>query len=133
MTNDKLGGAMKPIIKVWVSVFFVVALCSPLAFAESKMVTCQGKYVMGDLDTKKDARALALMEAKRAALEQTGTYLESSSEVKNYELTKDEINSLASGIVSVEVLKEEWKMSGENLMVTVLIRATVDTSNLFER
>jgi tetratricopeptide (TPR) repeat protein len=104
-----------------------------LAFAESKVVTSEGKYVMGDLDTKKDARAIALMEAKRSALEQAGTYLESSSEVKNYELTKDEINSLTSGVVSVEVLKEDWKMSGENLMVTVLIRATVDTSNLEER
>jgi len=118
-----------------VSVCLVLLLVffSPSALAESKMVTCQGRYVLGDLDTKKGARALALMEAKRAALEQTGTYLESSSEVKNYELTKDQISSLASGIMSVEILKEEWKMSGENLMVTILIRAAVDTSNLEER
>jgi regulator of sirC expression with transglutaminase-like and TPR domain len=124
---------MKPIIKLWVGLFLVVTFCCSLAFAESKVVDSEGKYVMGDLDTKKDARALALMEAKRSALEQAGTYLESSSEVKNYELTKDEINSLTSGVVSVEILKEDWKMSGENLMVTVLIRATVDTSNLEER
>jgi len=124
---------MKPVTKLCVGLCVVVSFWSFLAFAESKVVTCHGKYVMGDLDTKKDARALALMEAKRSALEQAGTYLESSSEVKNYELTKDEISSLASGIMSVEVLKEEWKMSGENLMVTVLIRATVDTSNLEER
>lgn len=124
---------MKPIIKLCVGLLLVVAICSSLAFAESTVVTCKGKYVMGDMDTKKNARCLALMEAKRSALEQAGTFLESSSEVKNYELTKDEINSLASGIISVEVLKEEWKMSGENLMVTVLIRATVDISNLQER
>jgi len=125
---------MKTIIEtLCVGMSLLVTFCCPLAFAESKVVTCEGKYVMGDLDTKKDARALALMEAKRSALEQAGTYLESSSEVKNYELTKDEINSLTSGVVSVEVLEENWKMSGENLMVTVLIRATVDTSNLEER
>jgi Flp pilus assembly protein TadD len=124
---------MKPIIKLWVGLFLLFTFCCSLAFAESKVVTSEGKYVMGDLDTKKEARSLALMEAKRSALEQAGTYLESSSEVKNYELTKDEINSLTSGVVSVEVLKEDWKMSGENLMVTVLIRATVDTSNLGER
>ena len=76
---------MKPIIKLCVGLFLVITFCSPLAFAESKVVTCEGKYVMGDLDTKKDARALALMEAKRLALEQAGTYLESSSEVKNHE------------------------------------------------
>ena len=79
------GGAMKQIIKLYMALFLVVTFCSLSAFAESKVVTCGGKYVMGDLDTKKDARALALMEAKRSALEQAGTYLESFSEVKNYE------------------------------------------------
>ena len=124
---------MKRVIKSCVGLFSVFAIFSSLAFAESEVLTSEGKYVMGDLDTKKDARALALMEAKRFVLEKAGTYLESSSEVKNYELTKDEITSLASGIMSVELLREDWKMSGENLMVTVLIRATVDTSNLEER
>jgi len=124
---------MKRIIKLCLGMLLVVTICSSLTFAESTVVTCNGKYVMGDMDNKKNARSLALMEAKRSALEQAGTYLESSSEVKNYELSKDEINSLASGIVSIEVLKEEWKISGENLMVTVLIRATVDSSNLQER
>ena len=124
---------MKVVIKLFVCLILSVAVCSSLSFAKSKVVTCKGKYVMGDMDTKKNARALALMEAKRSALEQTGSYLESSSEVKDYQLTKDEINSLASGIISVEVLEEDWKMSGENLMVTVVIRAAVDTSNLEER
>ncbi len=119
--------------KVFMGLFLVVTFCCPLAFAESEVVTCEGKYVMGDLDNKKDARALALIEAKRLALEKAGTYLQSSTEVKNYQLTKDEINSLTSGVMSVEVLEEAWEMSGENLMVTVLIRATVDTSNLEER
>ena len=124
---------MKVITRICLIVSLVIIVPFSSALAQPKVVTCKGKYVMGDLDTKKNARALALIDAKRLALEQAGTYLESSSEVKNFELTKDEMNSLASGVVSVEVLEEKWKMSGENLMVTVLIRATVDTSNLGDR
>ncbi len=124
---------MKVITRICLIVSLVIIVPFSSALAQPKVVTCKGKYVMGDLDTKKNARALALMDAKRLALEQAGTYLESSSEVKNFELTKDEMNSLASGVVSVEVLEEKWKMSGENLVVTVLIRATVDTSNLGDR
>lgn len=112
---------------------FIIVLCvyfSPMALAEPVVVNSTGKYVMGDLDSKKNARSLALMEAKRQALERAGTYLESRSEVKNYELNKDEINTLTAGIMSVEILNEDWKMSGENLMLTISIRATIDTSNL---
>ena len=113
--------------------FLMIFFFSSLVLAEPVVVTCEGKYEMGDMDSKKDARTLALMEAKRVAMEKAGTYLESSSEVKNYELTKDQINSLASGIMSVEILKEDWKMSGENLMLTIIIRAKIDISNLKER
>lgn len=106
---------------------------APSPAAEPTVVTVEGKYAMGDLDTKKDARTLAIMEAKRIALEKAGTYIESSTEVKNFSLTKDQINTLAAGIMSVDVLKEEWKMAGENMVALVLIRATIDTTHLRER
>ena len=49
-----------------------------MAFAEQKIVVTEGKYVMGDLDSKKETKALALIDAKRLALEQavTSTILE---------------------------------------------------------
>ncbi|NQU03407.1 MAG: tetratricopeptide repeat protein [Syntrophaceae bacterium] len=124
---------MKVITRICLIVSLVIIVPFSSALAQPKVVTCKGKYVMGDLDTKKNARELALMDAKRLALEEAGTYLESSSEVKNFELTKDEVTSLASGVISVKILEESWNMSGENLVVTVLIRATVDTSNLEDR
>jgi len=117
---------------------FVILLCGCVwfgqaAFAGPSVVVSEGKYVMGDLDSKKDAKALALIEAKRLALEQAGTYIASSTEVRNFQLSKDQINTLASGIMSVEVLKEDWKLSGENMVVTIQIRATIDTSNLKDK
>jgi len=101
--------------------------------AEPTVVTAEGKYVMGDLDSKKDARMLALMEAKRIALEMAGTYVESSTEVKNFSLTRDQINTLAAGVMSTEILKEDWTMLGQNMTATIVIRATIQATNLRNR
>jgi len=129
----KGGKAMKRFIKAAIAAVGILLMFHPFALAESQVVTCEGKYVMGDLDTRQNAKMLALMEAKRLALEKAGTYVESASEVKEFQLTKDQINSLAAGIMSVEVLKEDWKASGESMMIVIQIRATVNTANLKER
>ncbi len=108
-------------------------LFSTSALADQSVILSEGKYVLGDLDTKNDAKVQALIEAKRMAMEKAGTYLESSSEVKNFQLSKDQIKTMAAGIMSVEIVKEDWKMSGENMVLTIQIRATIDTSNLKDR
>jgi tetratricopeptide (TPR) repeat protein len=123
---------MKKIIRLFI-VFFVCGLSVIIAFAAPSSIISEGKYVMGDLDTKKDAKTQALIEAKRMAMEKAGTYLQSTTEVKNFQLSKDQINAVTAGIMSVEILNEDWKMSGENMVLTIQIRATVDTSNLKDR
>jgi hypothetical protein len=123
---------MKKIIRLFI-LFLVFSLSGVTAFAETSTIISEGKYVMGDLDTKKDAKTQALIEAKRMAMEKAGTYLESFTEVRDFKLSKDQIQIIAAGIMSVEVLNEDWKMSGENMMLTIKIRATVDTSNLKDR
>jgi hypothetical protein len=65
-------------------------------------------YRAGDMDSKVSSRAIALMEVKRALLEQLGTYLVSETEVRNYQMTKDQVSLLTAGIVSAEVLDERW-------------------------
>lgn len=49
----------------------------------------ESEYVMGDNDTKNDVRRLCLIEAKRKVLERVGTFVESNTNVLNYNLTKD--------------------------------------------
>jgi hypothetical protein len=73
------------------------------------------------------------INAKRAALEEAGTYLSSLSEVKNFEMTKDEISSLAAGVIAVKVLDEKWSMDGESPVVVLTINATVNTDDLEKR
>jgi tetratricopeptide (TPR) repeat protein len=49
-----------------------------------------------------------LEQVKRLLLEELGTYLESQTEVKNYQLTKDQISTLAAGTVRTEIIEEKW-------------------------
>jgi len=61
-------------------VVILVFLLLGSALAQSEVLTCRGKYVMGDLDTKKKARELALMNAKRMAMEEAdGSTMRSTS------------------------------------------------------
>jgi hypothetical protein len=59
--------------------------------AEKKTLYVDHKYVMGDNESKNDARRLCLFEAKRMIAEKAGTYIESRTHVLNLEATKDEI------------------------------------------
>lgn len=118
---------------IYLTIFLSILMLSNLALAETKTVTATGKFVMGDLDSKSSAKKIALMNAKQSALEKAGTFLTSSSEVQNYQLTKDEITTLAAGVMSVEILEEKWTMEGESPAVKVTIKATIDTGNLDEQ
>jgi tetratricopeptide (TPR) repeat protein len=65
-------------------------------------------YRASEADSKLSCRRLALEEVKRLLLEELGTYLESQTEVKNYQLTRDQITTLTAGIVRAEIVAERW-------------------------
>jgi len=56
---------------------------------------------MGPRDTKDEAIRLATESAKRHALEQVATYLESVTVVKGVDISKDEIRAYTAGFVLV--------------------------------
>jgi hypothetical protein len=89
-------------------------LAASPADAELRTITATGEYRMGDNDTRTDAKRLALMDAKRLALEQAGTYLESVTEVKNLQVSRDEIRTYAAGIVEVKEQAASSKLEGGN-------------------
>lgn len=99
-----------------------------ISHAKTEIIFADHKYVMGDNDSKTDARRMCFLEAKRKVLEKAGTYIESHTQVKNYRLTKDEINSYAAALLKVETVKEEWKFVGENMAVFLTVKAEVDSS-----
>lgn len=95
---------------------------------EVRTITATGEYRMGDNDTKTDAKRLALLDAKRLALEQVGTYLEGVTEVKNLSVTRDEIRSYTAGIVEVVEQATRTELEGETTVVRVDVTVKVDTA-----
>ena len=104
------------------SLFFLLILFVPYcAFAETKTFIKEYTYQASEDDSRNSSRVTALREVKRLLLEELGTYLESITEVKNFQLTKDQINSLTAGIVRTEIVDEKW--NGEKYWIKTKIVA----------
>ncbi len=103
------------------------------AAAAVQTITASHTYVMGDNDSKNDARRMCFLEAKRKVLEKAGTLIESSTEVQNFHLTKDQITSYTAAVLSVETVKEDFGSSNGQNTVTMTVKAEVDTADVQKR
>jgi len=92
---------------------------------EGVKVVAEGYSYLGDDTSIKEARAKAMAEAERAALEQgVPIYLESYTKVKNYQLDTDEIKSRMKGYIkNKKVLVDE--LDKEELKYKIKIEAVV--------
>lgn len=106
-----------------------VVLCNP-AWAGTRTIETEYTYMMGETDTRAQARRLCFQEAKRQAVEQAGTVVQSSTEVSNLALTHDEISTFASAFVEAELIGEKFFAEGDAFGVRCLVRARVDTDSL---
>ncbi|MDP2279275.1 MAG: tetratricopeptide repeat protein [Nitrospirota bacterium] len=101
-------------------------------FTAVKEIVSEGAYNMGDGETPSVAESRALLNAKRVAIEQAGTYVESYTKVENFQLTKDEIQVLASGIMEVEILDKKRTIVGDGFRFWVKIKARVNPDRIQE-
>ena len=95
-------------IGVFLSAFLGLAGFVPAVFAGMQTFEKDYTYEAGEADSKLSCRTISLEQAKRLLLEELGTYLESRTEVKNFQLTKDQITSLTAGAVKTEIVSEAW-------------------------
>ena len=91
-----------------------------------RVVTATADYRMGDHDTRMDATRMAIEAAKRQALEQVATYLESVTEVKNLDVTRDEIRTYTAGIVTVLNQQTRTRLEDGGVVIHVDLTAQVD-------
>ncbi len=105
-----------------VTLFLLMPVCG---FAEFKEVISEGQYEMGDGETPSVAESRALLNAKRTAMEQAGTYVESYSKVKNFQLVEDEVRVLTAGTIEVTILDKKRTIAGNNISFWVKIKARV--------
>jgi hypothetical protein len=87
---------------------------------------------MGDGETPSFAEAMVLQKAKQRALEEAGTYVESYTKVRNLDLTAEEIQTIAGGVVQVEVLEKKRSAVDEGFQFFIKIKATVTTDKMEE-
>ena len=108
-------------------IILLTALVLPaFAFAETQTFTATHTYILGDHDSKDDARQRCLLETKRKILEQAGVYIESESEVRNFDLTKDKITSFAAAVMQVKDTKEDVSFQQGHMTMTLKLTAQVD-------
>ncbi len=111
--------------------FLTFLLLDP-AHADVRVVTAQGEYRMGDRDTREDAIRLATEAAKRNALEQVATYLESVTVVTDLDVTKDEIRTYTAGVVLVLGQEISTSLDGDTVVIHVDLTAQVDTDEVVQ-
>jgi hypothetical protein len=85
---------------------------------------------MGDHDTRTDAVRLAVEAAKRDALEQVATYLESVTEVRDLDVTRDDIRTYTAGIVKVLDQKITTKLEDDTVVIRAELTAQVDPNEV---
>ena len=113
----------------------MISLGTLLAFpatghAEIRVVTGAGEHRMTDRETKEDAIRLATEQAKKQALEQVASYLESVTVVRDLDVTQDEIRSYTAGMVLVLDQQVKTELDGEVIVVRVVLTAQVDTDEV---
>ena len=99
-------------------------------FAEIQTITHTVQQPFGGSQSPDDARTAGIARAKREALEQFGTYIESTTVVKNSRLDGDEILALTAGVTKAEVIKQKNYTDGDGFGLEITVKVELDTTVL---
>ncbi len=120
---------MKKIFGITILIF---ALSCQIVFAKQEIIEASGSYIMDSTldETPASATARAREEAKRAAIEKAGVYLQSYSKMVNLELEYDEVKTVAAQLLQIQDEQRKIEPFEDNLLkFTVTIKALVDTND----
>ena len=112
--------------------FFILCIMPvSVAFAEIRVFEKEVEEVVGRDQSQEQVEAFALQKVKRLAVEEAGTYISSLTIVKNYQLDKDEVTALASGVVQAKIVGvPSVRLKDGIIHVKVKAKIRVDTSIL---
>ncbi len=84
-------------------------LIKPISAAQSTIVESEGSACMGEDKSRKQTEQVALIDAKKKAVELASTHIHSETDVKNFALEKDLLSAYANADVKVvKVLNQTW-------------------------
>jgi hypothetical protein len=97
-----------------------------------RILSSAGEYRLGDHDTRIDGMRIAVENAKRQALAQVATYLESVTEINKLDLTRDEIRTYTAGIVTVLDQQTTTRVEQGEIVMHVDLTARVDEREVIQ-
>ena len=99
-------------------------------YAAIQTITHTIKQPFGGSQSPDDARTAGISRAKREALEQFGTYIESTTIVKSSQVDSDEILALTAGVTKAEVIKQKNYTNGDAFGIEITVNVELDTAML---
>jgi tetratricopeptide (TPR) repeat protein len=103
-----------------VTASLLLFVANPLC-AEVKTFEREYIYRACEDDNKNTGRVIALREVKRSLLDELGNYLVNQAEVKNLQLTKDQVMAFAAGIVMAEIATEKWDNNAYSIRAKIMV------------
>ncbi len=122
---------MKILKKFWVA-FFISLLwlnLSEVTLAAPQQISAEGEYHIGDRDTREDAKQAALADAKRKIAEQAGVFIESYTEVNNFQVSQDQIKIFTKALMKIKSERVEFTENGTTCHAYVTAVIDVDKLN----
>jgi hypothetical protein len=95
-------------------------------------IEVEGSYRMEAGASTDLVKKMALFAAKRKAVDLAGRYLSRKSLIRDYELNRDEIYSLAARQIEAEILEQKRPTVGKASIYRVRIRARVQASDFIK-
>jgi formylglycine-generating enzyme required for sulfatase activity len=96
-----------------------------------KVIVKEIEEPVGRDQSQAQVEAFVLQKAKRLAVEEAGTYISSLQVVKQGQMTEEQVNALASGILQTEIVgKPQIRTKNGVMFVKVKSRIQVDTTVL---
>lgn len=115
------------------AVLALTAWAALAAWAGAEPLEAEYTYVLGENDTRADARRVCVLEARRKLAEKAGVYVEAVTEVRDMQVTSDEVRAVAGAMVESEVVEERFFMTGDAFAVYVKVRGRVDPAGVQRR
>ncbi len=94
-------------LRVSFSLFFCLLIISDLYALQSTITESEGYSCMGEDKSKKQTEQTAMADAKKKAIEKISTYIQSETQVKDFELQKDIVSAYANA--NVKIIQELGK------------------------
>ena len=106
-----------------------VVLSTATSSASEQLIEASGEYIMDSRldETAASATARAREEAKRAAVEKAGVYLQSYSKMVGLILEEDEVRTVTAQLLKIQDESSNVEVVGQNLLkFTVTIKALIN-------